>query len=179
VPSPASATGGGDAVIVSSPGPVGATTGIRRREPRRGLSLLEVIVALAIFLISLVAISQLVKSALDRSIEIDVRNYGAMLAQSKIARVVSGDLPLTSVGETTDADDSDWSWSLDAAQDNIPNLYRVRVEVWRTVNGRKIEVAFSQYVLDPAKRGGTDASAIGTDDTTTGGSTTTTTGGSP
>lgn len=147
--------------------------------PRQGLSLLEVIVSLAIFLFSLVAISRLIDQGVDQAVELDLRAQASMIAQSKLAEVTSGAIGLTGQ-ESQLEEDSAWTWKLDAEADTIPGLYRVKVTVTREDRGNKIEVALSQYVLDPTKRGGTDASAIGTDDTSTTGSTTTpTTGGSP
>jgi general secretion pathway protein I len=150
-----------------------------RSAPRQGLSLLEVVISLAIFLFSLVAISRLIDQGVDQAVELDLRAQAAMIAQSKIAEVTAGAIGLTGQ-ESQLEEDSAWTWKLDAEADTIPGLYRVKVTVWRDDRGRRIEVALSQFVLDPAKRGGTDASAIGTDDTSTTGSTTSsTTGGSP
>jgi type II secretion system protein I len=149
------------------------------KPPRQGLSLLEVIVSLAIFLFSLVAISRLIDQGVDQAVELDLRAQASMIAQSKLAEVTSGAIGLTGQ-ESQLEEDSAWTWKLDAEADTIPGLYRVKVTVTREDRGNKIEVTLSQYVLDPTKRGGTDASAIGTDDTSTTGSTTTpTTGGSP
>ena len=147
---------------------------------RRGLSLLEVLVSLAIFLMSLIAISQIVDVGVNMSQDMEMRSHAAMLAQTQLARVVSGELALTSVGDTPcEGDDGDWNWCMDAEQDAAASLYRVTVTVSREALGRKTEVAFSQYVLDPTKRGSTDATALGTDDTTSSTTGSTTTGGSP
>lgn len=150
-----------------------------RKKPRRGLSLLEVIVALAIFLMSLVAISRLIEQGADMAVEMDDRSYGSMLAQRKLAEVVCGSEPLTGHGDIPfEDDDSDWYWSLTADLDSIANLYKVVVTVHRDTPRGKVEVAFSQYVLDPTKRGSTDTTAIGTDAAATG-ATGAATGGSP
>jgi general secretion pathway protein I len=146
---------------------------------RNGLSLLEVIISLAIFLFSLVAISQLIDIGVDHAVELDLRAQAALIAQTKIAEVTAGAIPLTSQGETDLEEDSAWMWKLEAEADSIPGLFRVKVTVSRQDRGLKINVAMSQLVLDPTKRGGTDASAIGTDESTTGTTTGTTTGGTP
>jgi general secretion pathway protein I len=145
---------------------------------RKGLSLLEVIISLAIFLFSLVAISQLIDIGVNQAVELDFRAQAALIAQTKIAEAAAGVIPLTSQGETDLEEDSAWTWKLDAEPDSIPGLFRVRVTVSRQERVMNINVAMSQLVLDPTKRGGTDASAIGTDDTTTGTSNPTT-GGTP
>lgn len=138
---------------------------LRRRTPRPGLSLLEVLIALAIFLYSLVAIARLVDAGVDRAVEMDLRSYGALLAQSKLAQATAGAIPLSSQPETTDEDDPDWTWAMQADADAIPNLFRVTVTVARATAGGRVEVVAHQLVLDPAKRGSTDSSTLGTDAT--------------
>src|SRR5262245_30909307 len=79
----------------------------RRRRIRRGLTLLEVIIALAIFLFSLVAIGRLVMFAGDRAMDIQGRE--AQLCQAKLAELTSGVTPLTSAeGDFDEA--PDWHW---------------------------------------------------------------------
>ena len=146
---------------------------------RSGLSLLEVIIAAAIFLISLAAISQLVEQGANLAVEMDERSHAAMLGQRMLAEVMAGSEPLTGHGDTAIDSETDWFWSLTADADSIPGLFKVVITVHKDTPRGKIEVAFSQYVLDPTKRGSTDATAIGTDDTSTSGTTGTTTGGTP
>lgn len=140
----------------------------RRRVPRQGLTLLEVLIALAIFLFSLVAISRLVDAGVDLAVESDLRSYGSMLAQSKLAQVTAGAIPLASQPASADEDDPDWSWSMEAEQDAIPNLWRIKVTVTRALKTGRVEVVASQLVLDPTKRGSTDSSTLGTDAATIG-----------
>ncbi|MBX7102480.1 MAG: type II secretion system protein [Gemmataceae bacterium] len=152
----------------------------RRRPIRRGLSLIEVLLALAIFLFSLVAVSRLIDIGADMALEIDQRGRAAQLAQSKLAEVMAGAVPLNSQGDTPcEGDDADWNWRMDAESETTPGLYKVTVTVGKDTRRGRVEIAFSQYVLDPTKRGSTDATAIGTDDSTTGTTSSTTTGGTP
>ena len=62
---------------------------------RPGLTLLEVLVALAIFLLSFAAISQLVTTAGHRALEARRKEEAARLARSKLAEVFAGAVPLT------------------------------------------------------------------------------------
>ena len=71
-----------------------------RRVARPGLSLLEVLIALAIFLIAYAAVWQLMSTANDQAVELTNRNRATQLAQAKLDEVVSGALPLESQGET-------------------------------------------------------------------------------
>lgn len=135
--------------------------------PRRGLSLLEVIVALAIFLFSLVAISQLMDQGANMAVEMDERSHAAMLVQSKLAELSAGSEQLVSHGESAIDGETDWYWSLTAEADTVPGLYRVAVTVHKDTPRGRVEVTFSQIVLDPNQRGSTDSSSTGADSTNT------------
>jgi general secretion pathway protein I len=145
---------------------------------RPGISLLEVLVALAVFLISIGAIIQLVNASADLALEIQERGEAGRLAQSKMAEVVAGIVPLSRQNEATFDEDPEngWTWSLDPQQGDVANLWTVTVKVSRMrQNGDKVEVSLSQMVLDPSIRG----SAMDTPPTSTssGSTGTTTTGG--
>jgi len=140
------------------------------RRPRAGLSLLEVLVALAIFLFSLVALSRLVDVGSDRARDVQWLGQASTIAQSRVAEVLAGSIPLTSVPESTCDEDNDWSWSMNAEPDAAPGLYRVKVTVSRPQpGGGRFETVLNQMVLDPTYRGNTDGSATGTDDATAAG----------
>lgn len=66
----------------------------RQKYRRRGLSLLEVILAMAIFLLSMVAISQMVESAARRGIRSQLQSKAALLAESRMNEIVAGVIPL-------------------------------------------------------------------------------------
>lgn len=156
---------------VRDPNPVDADF---RDTRRAGLSLLEVLVALAIFLFSLVALGQLVTLGNDRARDVEWLSEASMKAQRQMALVTAGAIGLTAVGDTKFDDDDAWSWSMTAEADNTPGLYRVTVTVSRArSDGSRFESTLNQFVLDPTLRGNTDGSATGTDDassTTTGSS---------
>jgi Tfp pilus assembly protein PilV len=150
-------------------------------QTRSGLSLLEVLLSLAIFLLSLVALGQLVSFGSDRARDVQYLSIASVKAQSKMNEVIAGAVSLTGVGETAFDDDQDWSWSMTADTDNPPSLFRVTVTVSRQrPDGSKFEFKLNQLVLDPTQRGNTDGSATGTDDGTgsTTGSSSSTTGSS-
>jgi hypothetical protein len=125
------------------------------RQARPALSLLEVIVALAIFLISLTAIGHLVSMGSERALDIEQQGEAAMLAQAKMAEVIWGVIPLSSVGDQSFDEAPDYKWSLTAEQNsNVSNLWNVSVTITRErSDGTKIESTLSQMVLDPSIRG--------------------------
>jgi type II secretory pathway pseudopilin PulG len=135
---------------------------LSRRQRRSGMSLLEVVLAMAIFLMALIGLSQLLGFCSQLGLDAQFTNRAAQLMQSKMNEVVSGVVPLTGQGDTEFDDDSDWVWSLEAEADTTaPGLYRVTVTVSRKLpDGTVLMTAsLSQIILDPASRGTLEAPA--------------------
>jgi hypothetical protein len=125
------------------------------RQARPALSLLEVIIALAIFLMSLTVIGQLVSMGSERALDIEQQGEAAMLAQAKMAEVIWGVIPLSSQGDQSFDEAPDYKWSMTAEQNsNVSNLWNVTVTITRErSDGTKIQSVLSQMVLDPSVRG--------------------------
>ena len=123
---------------------------------RPGLSLMEVLTALAIFLISLIALGQLVTVSGERALEVQQLSRASQLSQSKLAEVVSGAVSLSSQSGDFD-EDPDWHFQVDAELDSaITGLWRVQVKVSRDLgDGTHFESTVNQMVLDPSLRGST------------------------
>lgn len=140
--------------------------GPRHRRP--GLSLLEVLVALSIFLFSLIAIGQLITLSGEIARDVQQQGLAAQMAQSKMAEVNAGAIALSSVNDSPFDDDPDWQWSMDVTADSTPGLNRVEVRVFRSrSDGSRVESKLSQIVLDPSIRGSaTDAASAATTTTT-------------
>src|SRR5262245_42718619 len=97
---------------------------------RPGLSLLEVIVATAIFLLSLAGLRQLISVAADQAMDVEMRSQAARLCHSKMAEVQAGLLPLITASETFE-EDPDYTWNVDVESASIDNLWLVTVRVSR------------------------------------------------
>jgi Tfp pilus assembly protein PilV len=141
----------------------------RAGSPRRGLSLIEVLLALTIFLMSLIVLGRLVDMGTDRELEARFQTIGTRLALDKLAEFESGARSLEETGGSFDgADDAQWSWTATAQlQDQVaPNLYLVTVTVSRDLKGRNFAVTMSQMMLDPALVGSA-AEAVRPDNTAT------------
>jgi general secretion pathway protein I len=124
------------------------------RAPRHGLSLLEILVALAIFLFSMVALHQALNLGTNSAVEMQQLVQAAQLAQSKMAELYVGAVPLQSQGDTPFDEDPDYTWSVDAQQNTLQNLWNVTVTVTRTRgDGTKTETKLSQMIMDPSLRG--------------------------
>jgi type II secretion system protein I len=134
------------------------------RSSRRGLSLLEVLVALAIFLFSIVALHQALNIGTNNAIDMQQHMQAAQLAQSKMAEVYVGAVPMQSQSDTPFDEDPDYNWSLDAQQGIAANLWNVTVTVSRSRgDGSRLETKLSQMIIDPSLRGTSyDAAATAT-----------------
>ena len=119
---------------------------------RPGLTLIEVLLALAILLLSLAAVGQLVDMGSDRGM--DARNHvrGTRLAQAKLAECEAGVIGITG-GTGSFDDEPDWTWTVDSAPETATNLYRVTVTVSRDYRGRPFQITLAQLVYDPAMTG--------------------------
>ncbi len=146
---------------------------------RSGLTLLEVAVSLFIFVAFLASITQLLSICATNAIQTQNVNRAARLLQSQMNRVISGEVSLSSQGETPfDGDDQDFNWSMDCEQDgSAPNLWHVTVTVNHAASGGGAAQSWSLYqlVLDPAARGVIEAPAAPATSSSSG----TTTGSSP
>jgi type II secretion system protein I len=140
------------------------------------LTLLEVLLATAVFALSLVAIGQLINQSSDQAVEVQEKSRGARLAQSKLAEYASGVRSLSGGGSSGDFEmegEPDWSYESTVEADaSAAGLYKVTV----TASKGDIKTSLSQWVFDPKMRGvilGTQAQSTTT--TTTNSSSTTTT----
>ena len=120
---------------------------------RPGMSLMEVILALAIMLLALVAIARLVDVGLDRSLDARFQTRATLLAESKLAEVEAGAVPIQGGSAGTFEHDPDWDWSTESLPYGPPDLYQVTVRVTRTATGRPFEVSLTQLIIDPAALG--------------------------
>ncbi|MBM3980201.1 MAG: prepilin-type N-terminal cleavage/methylation domain-containing protein [Planctomycetes bacterium] len=121
--------------------------------PRRGLSLLEVLLALAILVLALAAIGQLVDAGTERGNDARYYTRGTRLAQGKMAEIEAGLMPLTSEAEGQfDGDDAAWQYKVTPEPAGPPNLFNVTVRVTRT-GGRPLEIVLTQLVFDPTVMG--------------------------
>jgi type II secretion system protein I len=131
---------------------------IRASRPtrRHAISLLEVLVALAIFVMSLVALSQIIRLGADQAMEIENQARAVQMCKSKLDEIAAGIVPLQSAGDEPFDEDPDWTWSVDAEQrTDVTGLWKVKVTVRHSAGpGRaKVEYTLSQLVFDPSQRG--------------------------
>ena len=112
------------------------------------MTLLEVLVAMAVFLIALAGIAQLIDFGTDSAVDAARTTTGTRLAQSKMAEVEAGVVPVSESSSGTFDDEPNWQWAVEVGAEVAPNTYPVTVRVW-IETGRKVEVDLSQIIYDP------------------------------
>jgi type II secretion system protein I len=132
------------------------------------MSLLEVLVALAIFIMALAALGQLVQLGLEQAVEADRQTVAARLAQSKMAEVEAGAISV--FGDEGNFDDQEtladgttlWRWEVAGAPTDTSNVYDVTVTV-STTAGYPFSLKLNQLIFDPMYLG-TAAPAVAPED---------------
>lgn len=119
---------------------------------RRGLSLLEVMLAIAILGGALVVIGELVRIgsiAADRAEKI---SKAQLLADSRLAEVTAGALPLQSVSDAPCEEDPDWTYSIEVGDADRPGLKLVEVTVQQDSNlvAKPLSLKVARWLVDPA-----------------------------
>jgi len=103
------------------------------REPgnasRRGLSLFEVLIALAIFMGSIAAIGQLISTGVRGAVQARLQSQAVLRAETKMAEIVSGSVSLHSSSSGGFPDNPAWLWSVSAVPSPHAGLYYVDVTV--------------------------------------------------
>ncbi|HEX3147105.1 MAG TPA: hypothetical protein VHR66_03430 [Gemmataceae bacterium] len=138
---------------------------------RPGISLLEVLGATAIFLMSIVAIGELMSMSTDQALDVQFRSRATRLCQSKLNEFASG---IESVTGSTSGDfeeEKGWSWKADVTNDgSAANLYKVEVTVTHDTPRGQIEVTMARFIFDPQQRGQLTATSSTSTDTSGSGS---------
>lgn len=122
------------------------------RSVRRGVSLIEVLLAMAIFLMSIAALGILVRGGSDEAMDAARTNLCSQLARSKMAELEAGlgDVTLSSGGSGEYATPPGYQWQvISTPMSNNPSAYDVTVRVWVETGSRPAEVSLSQILVDP------------------------------
>lgn len=129
------------------------------RTCKSGFSLLEVILALTLLGGAVVVLGQVCRLAMQNASATRDLGRAQMLCESKMAEVVSGITPPSSVGETpfdtsTEpelVDDPRWVYAIDQVQTDEEGLISVKVTVKRDLPEAQHPISFSlvRWMLDP------------------------------
>ncbi len=127
------------------------------RHERPGLTLLEVVVSVAIFLVALAAIGQLINLGSFAIRDSQWKQQGAFYCQSKLAEISIGYEPFASSSGKLEEDPT-WNWETQVKQvSGIEGLWRVQVRFWkeRPYQDSPVSVRMTQIIMDPEFRGST------------------------
>ncbi|MSQ94607.1 MAG: hypothetical protein EXR98_08625 [Gemmataceae bacterium] len=128
------------------------------RQRRVGLTLLEVIVSTAIFLISVIAIAQLSNIGTERAVDVQLQTRTSLRCHGKLAEIVIGAETNASGGYTpfTDDFDKDLQWRAEVGLTEVAGLLLAKVWVKAELpSGKVVESQLSQMFVDPTIRGTT------------------------
>lgn len=112
-------------------------------DSRKGITLFEVVLALAIFMGAMAAITQVLKSGSMASIRAQLTSEAVIRCEGKLSEVTSGVLPMQSMQRSPFDDDPTWQWTLNVTETGIPYLLEVETVV---------EHSSSQGVVDGSYR---------------------------
>lgn len=99
------------------------------RRFRQGISLFEVVLALAIFVGALAAISQILRAGSRAAIRAQLQSHAALLGERQMNEILSGVTPLETVSQAAFPGLTGWSWSLNVTGTDIPGLLRLELTV--------------------------------------------------
>jgi general secretion pathway protein I len=129
---------------------------VRRRDDvpgalRRGITLFEVVLALAIFIGALAAISQVLRVGSRASIRAQLASEAVLRSDYKMNEVLSGIIPLQGAQRTPFEDDPDWLWTLNVVDSGTPNLLLLELTVEHSGTGGDLAASFqlTRMVRDP------------------------------
>lgn len=142
-------------------------TRCRFRSSRSGLTILEVLLSLGLFLGALAALSQLWYGGVRASVQARLSTQAILRCESKLNEAVAGVIPLQSTSDAPFEDDPTWTWSLQVSSSPQANVLRLVVNVKHPGQGGLSANSYqlSRLIRDPLVW--TDALPTTTDGTTT------------
>lgn len=128
----------------------------RSRSSRRGLSLLEVVLALAILAVSAALLAQITRQATDNAMSAQKLAHAQMLCESKMAEVLVGAIPMEPLDWTLNEDGSlpgQWYYRLETTTTERENMIGLRLAVTDNPNpltGSPELFFLMRWVIDPS-----------------------------
>ena len=123
---------------------------------RRAFTLIEVLLALAIFLLAMAVFGSMIVRNGQVAAGIEQQNLATRLCQSKLHEIAAGVVPMSSDGDEPFDEEPDYTWSLEADSGPTDGLWLVTVTVKRQKSndgGAPIQCSLTQLVLDPSTVG--------------------------
>ena len=123
-----------------------------RPASRRGLTLYEVILAIAIFFPALVVLGQGISTGTRAGVQARLQTQAVLRAETALAEVLAGVWPMESTTGMAFSDaDPGWTWDLEVLAG--PHLYLLQLQVTATYTSESgantTSYTLSRYVRDP------------------------------
>jgi general secretion pathway protein I len=115
----------------------------------RGITLYEVVIALAIFSGAVVALFEALSTATRAALQARMQSQAVLLAETKMAEVVGGAIPATSSGDVpfTDAGLEGWSYSITVAPATHAGINQIQVSVFCRQAPSSVDASFTMARL--------------------------------
>ena len=119
---------------------------------RRGMTLLEVVIALALFFAAMAAIAEILHMGSQTAVKAQLRAEASLLGESKLNEVLAGIVPLTAVADQKFAEAPQWTWTLTVEDDTDVSIKRLLLTVNHLNSADKSdhELQFARLLRDPA-----------------------------
>jgi len=123
-----------------------------KTDSRRGLTLLEIVLSLAIFFGSITALSQLAWTGGRAAVNAKLRSQATIRAEAKLNEVLAGIEPMQSVSGTAFPDDNHWTWSQNVVPSSHPELVQIDLTVSYRGVGRmtNVDVTLRRWAREQA-----------------------------
>ena len=120
-------------------------------QQRRGLSLLEVILAIAILAGAMAMLGDLMRIAGRHATAASELTKAQLHCQSVIAEIAAGILPPESVQGTPMESDPNWTYSIDVQTLSLEGLLAVQVTVAQNIDARQqpLSASLTRWMIDP------------------------------
>jgi general secretion pathway protein I len=115
-----------------------------------GITLLEVLIALAIFLGAVTVVGQIVSTGSQAAIEARQRAEAVHRCETVLAEALAGSIPLQTSGAAFE-DNPDWSWNMSVGDGPLVDLLAIEVVVVHTNQFGDTDQQFTldRWVRDP------------------------------
>lgn len=135
---------------------------VRDISVRRGMTLLEVVIALAMFFAAMSAIGQILRMGSDSAVRAQIRAEGTQLGESKLNEVIAGVVPLQPASDQPFEEAPQWSWSLTVDDDTDVSIKRLLLTVTHLRSNGSVDhtIKFARMLRDPSifqQTGNTDS----------------------
>ena len=116
------------------------------------MTLLEIILALTIFFGAMTALSQLAWNGSRAAVQARLKTQAIIRCETKLAEVIARVEALSPKTRAPFPDNTQWTYSINVAESQYPDLLQIQVTVFHTGNSSLANVEFSltRWMRDPS-----------------------------